>query len=40
MEHVFHEPEVFVAGPEQRLKIRRDVELFFGQAVKIPPLAP
>ena len=39
MEHIFHEPEVFVAGPEQRLKIRCDVELFSDQAVKLPPMA-
>jgi hypothetical protein len=32
MERIFHEPEVFVAGPEQGLKMGRDVERFSHQA--------
>ena len=35
---IFQEPEVFVAGPEQGLKIRRDFKRFFHQAEKFPPM--
>jgi hypothetical protein len=40
MEHVFHEPQIFIAGPEQGLKIWRDVERFCTQARRIPPWQP
>jgi hypothetical protein len=39
MEGVLHQSEIFVAGPEQGLKIGCDLEMFSHQARKRPPNA-
>ena len=37
VEAVFHKPQIFIAGPKKGLKVGRDVQRFFHQAVKFPP---